>query len=131
MAYDMRISDCSSDLCSSALVLPARCRRLSVRADGIVGGVRDGHVVHPVAHACADHGDVPAQAAYRRRPSRSPGDAALAQSAGAVPTGARAGVRAAEDAVSGAAGDDAGTAPDIRASRSEEPTSELQSLMRL
>src|SRR3546814_1666515 len=40
----------------------------------------------------------------------------LAQSAGAVPTGVRAGVRAAEDAVSGAAGDDAGTAPDIRAS---------------
>ena len=36
---------------------------LPVRADGRSGDVRDGVVVHPVAHAGADHGEIPAASA--------------------------------------------------------------------
>ena len=59
-------------------VLPARRRALPVRADGRSGDVRDDLVVHPVAHAGADDGEIPAAAACascgRREPppSRNP-----------------------------------------------------------
>ena len=56
-------------------VLPAGRRALPVRADGRSGGVRDDLVVHPVADAGADDGDVPAAAAcasLRRRSMRPP-----------------------------------------------------------
>ena len=46
-------------------VLPDRRRALPVRADGRSGDVRDGLVVHPVAHAGADDGELPAAAACR------------------------------------------------------------------
>ncbi len=46
-------------------VLPRRGRALPVRADGRGRDVRDGVLVHPVAHARADDGEVPAQAARR------------------------------------------------------------------
>ena len=41
-------------------VLPDRRRALPVRADGGSGDVRDDVVVHPVAHAGADHGELSA-----------------------------------------------------------------------
>ena len=44
-------------------VLPAGRGALSVRADGGSGDVRDDLVVHPVAHAGADHGEISAAAA--------------------------------------------------------------------
>ena len=47
--------------------------------DGDGGDVRDGVLVHPVAHAGADDGDVPAAAAFARG-----GDGAVVQSAGAT-----------------------------------------------
>ncbi len=59
-------------------VLPDRRGALPVRADGRSRDVRDDLVVHPVAHAGADHGEIPAAAACascRRRgppPSRNP-----------------------------------------------------------
>ena len=40
--------------------------RFPVRADGDGGGVRDDRLVHPVAHAGADDGDVPVEAARAR-----------------------------------------------------------------
>ena len=69
-----------------------RRRALPVRADGRSRDVRDDLVVHPVAHAGADDGEIPAAAACascRRR-----GTAAVAQSAGAVSARLRGAVRA-------------------------------------
>ena len=48
-------------------VLPVRRRALPVRAAGRGGGLRDGRVLHPVAHAGADAG----HAADARRPRRA------------------------------------------------------------
>ena len=65
---------------------------LPVRADGRSRDVRDDLVVHPVAHAGADDGEISAAAACascRRRRA-----AAVAQSAGAVPARFRGAVRA-------------------------------------
>ena len=58
-------------------VLPDRRRALPVRADGGSRDVRDGVVVHPVAHAGADHGELSAAAAScitmaRPPPTRNP-----------------------------------------------------------
>ena len=56
-------------------VLPAGRRALPVRADGARRDVRDGVLVHPVAHAGADDGEVPAapaRAAYRPAWARRP-----------------------------------------------------------
>ena len=68
-------------------VLPAGRGALPVRADGRSGDVGDGLLVHPVAHAGADDGELSAaqaRAAHRHaRPRRSA--AAVAQSAGALP----------------------------------------------
>src|SRR3546814_2422326 len=76
-AYDVRISDWSSDLCSSDL------------ADGRSGDVRDDLLVHPVAHACADHVQVSAASACPRRRHA----AAVAQSAAAFPAWLRNSLR--------------------------------------
>ena len=62
-------------------------RALPVRADGGSGDVRHDLVVHPVAHAGADHGEVPAAAACASR-GRAAADA---QSAGDVPARLRGG----------------------------------------
>ncbi len=78
-------------------VLPAGGRALPVRADGRGGGVRDDLLVHPVAHAGADDGEVPvapARCAHRHARERSC-PAAVAQSAGAVPARLRGALRAA------------------------------------
>ena len=67
-------------------VLPARRRALPVRADGGSGDVRDDLVVHPVAHAGADDGEVSAAAACaitragrRRRAIRWSGSSAASR----------------------------------------------------
>ena len=53
-------------------VLPAGRRALPVRADGRSRHVRDDLVVHPVAHAGADDGEIPAAAARPSRRRREP-----------------------------------------------------------
>ena len=72
-------------------VLPRGRRPLPVRADGRGGDVRDGLLVHPVAHPGADDGELPAEAARRPRAWR---EAADAQSAGPVPARLRGALRA-------------------------------------
>lgn len=71
-------------------VLPHGRRALSVRADGGSRDVRDDLVVHPVAHAGADHGELSAQGACPSR-GRAP---SIAQSLGLVPARLRGAVRA-------------------------------------
>ncbi len=98
-------------------VLPARRGALPVRADGRSGDVGDGLLVHPVAHAGADHGELPAaqaRAAYRHAWARRPA-AAVAQSAGAVPARLRARLRAVPARLSRASDD--GAAPPRRLRR--------------
>ena len=73
-------------------VLPRRRRALPVRADGRGGDVRDGLLVHPVAHPGADDGELPAEAA--RRPRRMAGKPRVAQSAGQLPARLRGALRA-------------------------------------
>ena len=69
-----------------------RRRALPVRADGRSGDVRDDLVVHPVAHAGADHGEI--SAASRTRRIEDGDAAAVAQSAGAIPARLRGALRA-------------------------------------
>ena len=64
--------------------------RLPVRADGRGGDVRDDRLVHPVAHAGADHGEVPAASRTRTSEDDACRRHALAQSAGALPARLRA-----------------------------------------
>ena len=74
-----------------------RRRALPVRADGRSRDVGDGVLVHPVAHAGADDGELsaaPARAAYRHARPRRPA-AAVAQSAGALPARLRGGASSA------------------------------------
>ena len=92
-------------------VLPRRRRALPVRADGGSGDVRDDVVVHPVAHAGADHGELSPEAAH---PSRGGRPAARAQSAGQVPARLRGEVRADAPGLSRAAVARARAPPDLR-----------------
>src|SRR3546814_5966923 len=112
-AYEMRISDWSSDVCSSDLGEPLAERR---RQDGY-RGLRHRLVVrhHPGAAEIADRRF--GRAAHRGRRLRDARGAVLKQLAyfGRL--------RAQIDLYLGAVGDDVG--------RSEEHTSELQSLMRI
>ena len=85
-----------------------------VRADGRSGDVRDGLLLHPVAHAGADDGELSAaqaRAAHRHAWARRPA-AALAQSAGALPARLRGALRALPPRLSRAA--DHGAAPPRR-----------------
>src|ERR1700730_6257787 len=90
----------AAGLCVAALhlhrvradVLPDRGCALSVRADGRSRDVRDDLVVHPVAHAGADDGEIPAESPSASRRRR--GAAAVAQSDCAVSARFRGAVRA-------------------------------------
>ena len=68
-------------------VLPGRRGAISVRTDGRSRDVRDGVLVHPLAHARADHGEVSAQAPRRGRTRAT----ALVQSVRALSAPLRAG----------------------------------------
>jgi hypothetical protein len=85
---------------------------VSVRADGGSGGVRHDLVVHPVAHAGADDGEVPAAAASASRRRRNA--TAVAQSAGAVSARLRGAVRAGARRLSGRPGAGAGAPSNLR-----------------
>ncbi len=77
-------------------VLPAGRGAVPVRADGRSGDVRHGVLVHPLAHAGADDGELPvAQARGAYRPARARRSAAaLAQPAGALSARLRGALRA-------------------------------------
>ena len=83
-------------------VLPRRRAALPVRADGAGGDVRDGLLVHPVAHPGADDGELPAEAACRI--TATPASLPIAQSAGRFPARLRGAFRAFPRRLSRAAG---------------------------
>src|SRR3546814_5578190 len=110
-AYDLRISDWSSDVCSSDLRPAGQRGELRGRAGGKAPGVSDRRTVEEAHNPFADH---------QLRPLRSGGK------------GAGQRLRAHRPAVEIDAGPPAGGAMEAGIDiRSEEHTSELQSLMRI
>ncbi len=97
-------------------VLPDRRAALPVRAAGRSGHVGDGLVVHSVAHAGADDGEIHAAPAClaRRRARRGRAAAALAQSFGAPAARVRAALRAIPLRLSRAADDGAASSRRLR-----------------